>query len=124
MDTTPKFLRKMLKQTSNQITEWDWKFRVMLLQYILTDMDFDDLENIPLLPLNNGEWTTFSRFSQPIYICRREEAGALLGMDGEILFVDLPSSLMEKLQSAASFGKCNFDYRNFILSLICYIPHL
>lgn len=121
VDTTPKFLRKMLKQTSNQITEWDWKFRVMLLQYILTDMDFDDLENIPLLPLNNGEWTTFSRFSQPIYICRREEAGALLGMDGEILFVDLPSSLMEKLQSAASFGTnqlCIFNANEHCATLL------
>lgn len=101
VDTTPKFLREKLKHSPNHINEWDWNFRVLLLQYILSDMDYGDLENIPLLPLNNGEWITFSRFSQPTFICTREEAGAFLGMDGEILFVDLPSLLTEKLRSAA-----------------------
>ncbi|XP_047484066.1 sacsin-like [Penaeus chinensis] len=102
VDTTPRFLREKLKHSSNHINEWDWNSRVLLLQYILFDEDYGDLEHIPLLPLNNGEWITFSRFSQPTFICTREEACAFLGMDGEILSVDLPSSIMVMLRSAAS----------------------
>lgn len=109
LTVTPKFLREKLKY-SNHISGWHWNLKVMLLDYILLDMDYGDLENIPLLPLNNGEWTTISRFSQPIYICTREEAGAFLGMDSEIVCVDLPGSLTQTLKSVATAGELNYDF--------------
>lgn len=75
-----------------------------LLEYVLSDPNFTNLEGVPLLPLNNGMWINFCRCGNKVYICSAEEAEAFLGLENQILRTDLPAPLFQALDGLSFTG--------------------
>lgn len=100
---TAKFMRKLLRRTGTIRTRWD---RTRLLEFVLSDRKYRDLEGIALLPLNDGTWSSFSKTTScRVYICEPEEAKVFLGLQYQVLRTDLPPSLLHSLQEVADRGR-------------------
>lgn len=110
-NVTPQVVRDILRRTSRVQPECN---KMVLLGYAMLDNSFHDLQGLPLLPLNNGTWTTFSGSSEPVYICSAAEAGALWGLGAQILLTNVPPHLLGQLHSVAQTGKisCCFESTN------------
>lgn len=78
--------------------------RSHLLEYVISDKNYNDLEGIPLLPLHNGKWDTFSQTGRSVYICGGN-AGAFLGLEDQILSIDLPSQVVQHMHNVAEKGQ-------------------
>ncbi|KAK3879729.1 hypothetical protein Pcinc_015718 [Petrolisthes cinctipes] len=95
---TPQLVREYLLGPRAEVVRCEWD-RIALLDYITSDKDYHkQLSGLQLLPLNDGSWSTYSKLSEPIYICTSDEAVALWGLESKILFLDLPSVLLERLR--------------------------
>ncbi|XP_069164244.1 sacsin-like isoform X2 [Procambarus clarkii] len=97
---TPQVLRNSLRTFRSVGEEWN---RSYLLEYALSDENYNDLEGIPLLPLNNGTWGTFSRSSRSVYVCG-EEGGAFFGLEEQFLSTHLATSVYQSMQKIALKG--------------------
>ncbi|KAK8718936.1 hypothetical protein OTU49_014350, partial [Cherax quadricarinatus] len=95
---TPQIVKEHMKTLKSFRTGWN---RAHLLEYVVSDGNYDNLEGIPLLPLDNGTWITFSKTGHSVYICRKEEVGALLGLESQILRTDLSTSVVHHMQKIA-----------------------
>ncbi|XP_042228799.1 sacsin-like, partial [Homarus americanus] len=96
---TPKKLRDVLRSERSLKEEWNRKY---LLEYVISDQNYNDLEGVPLLPLENGTWIKFSRNDHSVYICK--ETGVFLGLEAQTLNNDLSSSIIQSLEKIAQTG--------------------
>ena len=63
---TPALIRKVIK---NDTLDWLTRDeRMKLLQFILKDEQFSDLEGVHLLPLQDRTFISFSRYDSPVYL--------------------------------------------------------
>ncbi|XP_069186858.1 sacsin [Procambarus clarkii] len=97
---TPQVLRNNLRTLKSIRENWN---RAHLLEYAISDENYSDLEGIPLLPLNNGTWATFSRTGSSVYVCG-ENAEAFLGLEDQILSTHLSTEVVQCLQEIAQAG--------------------
>nr|XP_045586739.1 sacsin-like isoform X2 [Procambarus clarkii] len=102
---TPQVLRNNLRTLKSIRGNWN---RAHLLEYAISDENYSDLEGIPLLPLNNGTWATFSRTGSSVYVCG-ENAEAFLGLEDQILSTHLSTEVVQCLQEIAQAGKCTHE---------------
>ena len=110
---TPLLVRRTLRRVPSCYQNLDRDEKLLLLKYVLKDLEtcFDGLSDLELLPVSNG---LFARFlpkgqlsGETIYISSSEHNKSLLpGLDH--LFVDgsIAGSILEKLERAATLGKC------------------
>ena len=80
--------------------------KILLLQFCLTDCEFDALHGLELLPLSSGVFTTFSNQADAIYISSPEHPKELLpGLSHRFLDEEVNPDIFQKLKAAAKQGR-------------------
>nr|XP_006822247.1 PREDICTED: sacsin-like [Saccoglossus kowalevskii] len=105
---TPVIVRNFLKSTPHQ--NMDRRNKLNLLEYILSDANYIELDGLHLLPLANGTFTSFSRVygARKIFIATTNCPQYLLpNMDHRFLDESLPDTLTSKLQYACCHTQLN-----------------
>ena len=103
---TPAVVRSVLHGDSRVYTGLNAAKKLLLLQYLLKDEDFADLESIKLLPLANGDFGEFSRRGLSVFIpndiCPRS---LLPGLGQQLITENLSEALHSKFGKIAREGK-------------------
>nr|XP_006815605.1 PREDICTED: sacsin-like [Saccoglossus kowalevskii] len=100
----PASVRRFLKSIWHQNLERRTKLNI--LEYILTDAQYNDLNGLHLLPLANGTFTSFSSVgdSKKVFIATQSCPQYLLpNMDNRFLDGSLPHLLKSKLEDASKY---------------------
>lgn len=106
----PPVLRQALRQVPEIVHTLSDSECLMLLDFVLRDENYDDLEGLPLLPLSDGTFTVFSNASdaRPIYMSREILHSSLLPQCPQS-FLDVSSRVkgdtLKKLGDAAAANK-------------------
>lgn len=56
---TPELVRRVISKQKNLMDRFKSSLKITLLKFVVKDYDFKSLINLPLLPLQNGSFTTF-----------------------------------------------------------------
>ena len=101
---TPQLLRKTLRETG-ALREGDEQ-RQHLLCYAAVDKQYSDLRGLPLLPLQNKSWGSFTArgSGSPVYLCTEREATALLGLEGQLANTCVAQPVCKVLGDVAQSG--------------------
>ena len=91
-EVTPQLLKQIIRHDALQFI--DRKEKLCLLQYILKDEKVSDLDNIHLLPLQDGQLVPFSRRGRSVYIPNSDVPRYLFpNMDFSLVSKDCPGLL-------------------------------
>ena len=94
---SPSLIRNVLKIHPESYVELTLEDKLLLLQYVLMDHDYNDLDGIALLPLHNGDFVAFQgRGSPEIYLPSEEHPADLLPGLGCHLVATVSNSSIEK----------------------------
>ena len=107
-EITPSLVREVLKGRHQHYESLQRKQKLFLLNYILSDSEYSQLEGLQLLPLANGTFTGFGAKSiqDVVYIDSCEHPRSLLpGMDYIFLDPEIDESTKNHLITAAEQGK-------------------
>ncbi|XP_021358916.1 sacsin-like [Mizuhopecten yessoensis] len=107
---TPKYLRNVLRE-SNIYGRLPVKEQIFLLQFILADRQYDDLQNLMLLPLEDGTFRSFDA-EQPVYRCTASEMKMFPGTERNFIKSDLPQQIADHLKEIQNSGFCNLRTLN------------
>lgn len=104
---TPELLRQTLQGKGSSDLGGE-KTCQQLLCYAARDKQHHGLLGLPLLPLQDGSWSTFSQSDSDsaVYLCSAVEAEALLGLEGLMASTCVTQSAREALQDVAHSGQC------------------
>ena len=106
-EITPALIRNVLRQAPSCYTNLVRKDKLLLLKFSLSDDDFKDLSGLQLLPLANETFAQFQHHARSVYISSHEHPQALLpGLDDHFLDTNVDKDILQKLQTAASKGRC------------------
>uniref|UniRef100_UPI00358E8447 sacsin n=1 Tax=Myxine glutinosa TaxID=7769 RepID=UPI00358E8447 len=99
---TPALVRQTLRSSGVEPEDEECH---MLLEYILTDCDYNDLHDLRLLPLQNGSFGSFYKTDvdkEPIYIPSKEHPRSIFfGMDAKFLSDDVSDAIKPVLSELA-----------------------
>ena len=107
---SPTTVCHMLKATEQSLKFTDGD-KLILLDYLLNGVgDFADLIGLKLLPIDNGEWTTFKlnigQMREEIYIPSQKHQQQLLpGLNQYFIRANLTDSCMQHMADLATQGK-------------------
>ncbi|XP_050739330.1 sacsin-like isoform X8 [Eriocheir sinensis] len=103
---TPELLRQTLQGKGSSDLGGEETCQ-QLLCYAAKDKQHHGLHGLPLLPLQDGSWSTFSRggSDSAVYLCSAVEAEALLGLEGLMASTCVVQPAWEALQDVAHSGK-------------------
>ena len=98
----PSYLRSLLRGYSHILNNQNFQRKMSLLSYCLSDNEYNDMKNIPLLPLDNGGFETFDSQRQAVFIDSKEHPKILLmpGFKGRFLCENTPTAIRETLIEA------------------------
>ena len=106
---SPSLTRAELKKSPGSYGSFSSDEKLELLRYCLSDNAYGDLYNLELLPLANGNFTTFqNQFSASVYLCSKQCPRYLLpNLDGELVDNDIEKQLYVKLKAIAERKQTN-----------------
>ena len=109
---SPSLTRAELKKSPGSYGSFSSDEKLELLRYCLSDNAYGDLYNLVLLPLANGNFTTFqNQFSASVYLCSKQCPRYLLpNLDGELVDNDIEKQLYVKLKAIAENGQTNLKF--------------
>ncbi|XP_067047063.1 sacsin-like [Acropora muricata] len=101
-EITAPLTREVLKRAPTCYKKLERSEKILLLQFCLTDCNFDALHDLELLPLSSGTFTTFSNQADVIYISSPEHPKELLpGLSHRFLDEGVNGDIFKKLKAAA-----------------------
>ncbi|KAJ0674652.1 putative transcription factor C2H2 family [Helianthus annuus] len=121
---TPDSVRKFLRK-SKAINSLSRSLKLVLLEYCLEDLTDDDVvtnaNDLPLIPLANGEFGSFFDASKGVsyFLCNDLEYMLLQKVPDRVIDQDTPQNILSRLESIAKIPNTNifvFDI-NFFLQL-------
>lgn len=105
-EITAPLTREVLKRAPTCYKKLERSEKILLLQFCLTDCNFDALHDLELLPLSSGTFTTFSNQADVIYISSPEHPKELLpGLSHRFLDEGVNADILQKLKAAARQGR-------------------
>ena len=105
-EITAPLTREVLKRSPTCYKKLERGEKILLLQFCLTDCEFDSLHGLELLPLSSGAFTTFSNQADAIYISSPEHPKELLpGLSHRFLDEEVNADIFQKLKAAAKQGR-------------------
>ncbi|KAK7407784.1 hypothetical protein VNO78_09866 [Psophocarpus tetragonolobus] len=114
--TVRQFLREC--ETFNYLSR---QYKLLLLEYCLEDLVDDDVGkeayNLPLLPLANGNFASFSEASKgvPYFICDELEYKLMQLVSDRVIDQNIPPNILSRLSGIAMSSKTNV--------ILCSIHH-
>ncbi|XP_024933308.3 uncharacterized protein LOC107406217 isoform X3 [Ziziphus jujuba] len=114
---TPDTARHFLRECKSSMT-LSKSYKLALLEYCLGDLINDDVGthayNLPLLPLANGEFGSFSEASKGIsyFICDELEYMLLEQIYDRVIDQNLPVDIVSRLSAIAKSSKANLSLFN------------
>lgn len=104
---TPCLIRCGLRNYPTIYTNVDDSTKMALLEFILQDEMFQELDGICLIPLEDGTFTSFqSQQAEPIYIpSTAAQRGLLLGHETQLLRADIEGHIALGILKVAEFGE-------------------
>ncbi|RDX78476.1 Sacsin, partial [Mucuna pruriens] len=106
--TVRQFLREC--ETFNYLSR---QYKLLLLEYCLEDLVDDDVGteayDLPLLPLSNGSFASFSKASKGIsyFICDELEYKLMQPVSDRVIDQNIPPNILSRLSSIAMSSKTN-----------------
>ena len=102
---TPSLTRDRLRKFPNSYISFSPNQKLELLRYCLLDNAYGDLNNLTLLPLADGTFTSFVNqltFSQAVYLCSKQCPRDLLpNLDNELVDIENDLELFLKMKAVA-----------------------
>ncbi|KAK7310408.1 hypothetical protein RJT34_07912 [Clitoria ternatea] len=124
--TVRQFLREC--ETFNYLSR---PYKLLLLEYCLEDLVDDEVgkeaHNLPLLPLANGNFASFSEASKGIsyFICDELEYKLLQPVSDRVIDQNIPPNVLSRLSSIAMSSKTNvtrFSIHHFAQLFPAFMP--
>ena len=118
-ELTAHLTREVLKLVPACYKKLERSEKMLLLQFCLTDYNFDALHGLKLLPLSSGTFTTFSNQADVIYISSPEHPKELLpGLGHRFLDEGVNADIFQKLKAAAQQGRTLTSLFNWACRLL------
>ncbi|KAK4746859.1 hypothetical protein SAY87_025896 [Trapa incisa] len=127
---TPSSVRHYLRECKALSSLGRWA-NLVLLEYCLEDLIDSDVGphvyNLPLLPLANGGFDSFSDSSRgtPVYFCNEQEFMLLQKVSDRVVDRNIPSHLLNRLAAIAESSKTNlkvFNVHYFLHLFPIFVP--
>lgn len=127
---TPGRVRQFIRESKIRVN-LSRTFKLVLLEYCLEDLVDDDVGmeayDLPLLPLANGEFGSFSEASKGIsyFICGELEYKLLQPVSGQVIDQSIPSNILNRLSAIAKSSMTNitvFNIYHFIELFPAFMP--
>ena len=120
---TPSLTREALKKNPQCYKKLLRRDKLLLLQFCLKDCKFEKLQDLKLLPLSDGTFTTFSNRGEKIYICSPNHPRELFpGLEHRFIDDTVDGDIIGKLKDAADQGKTILVDKSMVLSYrICLL---
>ncbi|KAJ8747299.1 hypothetical protein K2173_011564 [Erythroxylum novogranatense] len=127
---TPDTVRHFLRDCKSVMT-LSKSYKLVLLEYCLEDLIDSDvgayLNNLPLLPLANGDFGSLSEASKGVsyFICNDLEYMLLDQISNRIVDRDIPINILERLSAVAESSRANimvFSIEYFIKLFHRFVP--
>ncbi|XP_077982053.1 sacsin-like [Glandiceps talaboti] len=97
-----QLVRNQLKKGTS-LSQMTRQSRLLLLEYVLSDQAFHDLQDLILLPLDDGSFTSFSKYGKEIFIATDDNPQSLLpNMENRFVASNLKHTLQLMLQKSCS----------------------
>ncbi|KAM7270495.1 hypothetical protein ACFE04_029709 [Oxalis oulophora] len=128
---TPHAARCLLREKSKTVITLGNCFKLVLLEYCLEDLIDDDvgmdMNNLPLLPLANGDFGLLTEASKGIsyFICNDIEYMLLQNISDRIVDRNIPVNILSRLSGIASSSRANisvFNVHNFLQHFHKFVP--
>jgi hypothetical protein len=121
------FLRNALKDNALILEDQTREIKLLLLQFAISDENFEQMESIQLIPLADGSFGQFQLdWIHPIFVDLVEHPKILLPLL-ESWFVDqnIPPNIWSSLINAAEKMSKYFDFNSvvFFTTLFCTMDH-
>jgi sacsin len=118
-------LRNALKNNPAVLDNQTRENKLLLLQFAISDENFEQMNGINLIPLADGSFGRFdSSLSHPVFVDSVEHPRVLLPLLKN-WFVDqnVPEKIWSKLEKAAKKSSKNFDYKFFTIKFFSHQIH-
>ncbi len=121
------FLRNALKNNALILEDQTREIKLLLLQFAISDENFEQMDSIQLIPLADGSFGQFNLSSiQPIFVDSVEHPKILLPLlKGWFVDQNIPPKIWSSLIKAAEKKSKYFDFNTivFLATLFCTIDH-
>ena len=110
-DISPTVLSQILKSSDIYKHSTTLNERLQMLDYMTKDNDVGLLQDLELLPLENGEFGTFQKrgiTTSPVYMCTKEEVELFPGIENKFISTSIPACLLGTMQHIAKSGKYKY----------------
>ena len=112
-DTSPTVLSQILKSSDIYKHSATRSEKLQMLHYLTKDNDVGPIQDLELLPLENGEFGTFQKRDKnvlPVYMCTKEEIELFPGIENKFISTSIPAFLLGTIQHIAKSGKYKYAY--------------
>ena len=106
-EVSPRYVRNTIRRNVSSYRNFNSKDKMELLKYCWSDLNYNDFDQLELLPLANGTYISFQGAQAyfrptPIYLCSKECPRFLLpNLDHKLVDVSLDTEVHEGLLSVA-----------------------
>ncbi|XP_042331157.1 sacsin-like [Sceloporus undulatus] len=104
-EATTKFVRETLRRATNIWSGLSLSEKQLLLEYVVGDGCYQELKDLPLLPMANGHFTCFGDSGDTVFVENQSFSRILLpGLAHQFLPENLNPELLEHLEAIAKKG--------------------
>ncbi|XP_060636280.2 sacsin-like [Anolis sagrei] len=104
-EATTKFVRETLRRATNIWSQLSLLEKKLLLEYVVGDECYQELNGLPLLPMTNGHFTCFGASGETVFVENQSFPRVLLpGLAHRFLPQNLNPGLLEHLKAIAKNG--------------------
>eukprot|EP00920_Eleutheroschizon_duboscqi_P030207 GHVT01073197.1.p1 GENE.GHVT01073197.1~~GHVT01073197.1.p1 ORF type:complete len:134 (+),score=7.21 GHVT01073197.1:38-403(+) len=111
---TPSITRQALHTYQQSYTGLSANDKMLLLQYVLQDGQYEELQGLKLIPVEDGSFAAFDRSAQKLYLPSTEHPSSLLPGENLKKYIVSVGPLQEKgilghFQQIACTGKLHYN---------------
>ncbi|XP_069137977.1 sacsin-like [Argopecten irradians] len=107
---TPQYLRSVMRE-SQIYSSLPVSQKLLILQFILTDGQYDDLDGLQLLPLEDDTFGIFGK-GNTVYICSAKEIKMFPGIERNFIKLDIHQNTRKHLINIQKAGRFNLKNLN------------